>query len=120
MPHCGYANAIFHDANFPCKDVNVKFIHDDANTPLRRCKCKWHLVGYHDANAFYLTQIQFNQKFFYFQIEAFSEPGTKMLSKLDLFFFLIILVRLECPMHHSCNKNMFYFDLKLPKNSDHY
>ena len=50
-----YANANFHDANvplwrcnmwllydanFPCRDVNAKFIYDDANAPLQRCKCK--------------------------------------------------------------------------------
>ena len=65
-----------------------------------------------------MTQIQFNQFFFIFQIEASSEPGTKMLSKLDLFFqrsFFFILARLVCPVHHSCPKNMFYFDLRLPK-----
>ena len=31
---------LLYDANFPCKDVNAKFIYDDANAPLRRYRCK--------------------------------------------------------------------------------
>ena len=31
---------LFQDAYFTCRDVNAKFIHDDANASLRRCECK--------------------------------------------------------------------------------
>ena len=53
MPPYQYADTNFHDANmikmqmrllydanFPCRDVNAKFIYDDDNAPLRRCGCK--------------------------------------------------------------------------------
>ena len=69
-----------------------------------------------------MMQIPINQKFsFIFQIEAFSEPETKMLLKLDLFFskVIIFLVRLKYSVHHSCPKNTFYFYLRLPKIGDH-
>ena len=26
---------LFYDANFPCRDVNAKFIYDDANAPCK-------------------------------------------------------------------------------------
>ena len=138
-------------ANFSCRDVNAKFIYDDANAPLRSCECKslffdikmpltsmswckrpsvgvsrWKCpIGVcHDANVFYLTQMQFNQKILLFSKSWLPRsPGIKMFSKLDLFFSKIIffiLTRLECPVHHSCPKNMFYFDLRLLKIGDHF
>ena len=109
---------LLHDANFPCRVVNAKFIHDDINASLWRCRCKSHFFGIkchlwvchdvnvplwvchdvnvplwvcHDANAFYLTQMQVNKKKIISKLRLSSEPGTKMLSKLDLFFPKVII-----------------------------
>ena len=90
ISHYRDANTISLRCKFPCRDVNAKSIHDDANAPLRRCKCKslffdikmplagmswckYPLWVCHDANAFYLTQMQFNQKFILFPIRGFLE-----------------------------------------------
>ena len=101
---------LLYDVNFPCRDA--QFIHDDANAPLWVCHdANAPLWICYDANAFLLDANAIYPKIsFIFQIEASLELGTKMLSKLDLFFqrlFLFIPARLERPMHHSCPKNMF-------------
>ena len=50
---------LLYDANFPCRDVNAKFVYNDANAPLRRCRCKLLFFDIksplwvcHDVNAF--------------------------------------------------------------------
>ena len=91
LPICGYKfpwckcpimemqMRLLYDANFSCRDVNAKFIYDDGNAPLRRCRCKSLFFWYKNASCgydmtqmlFFLTQMQFNQKFLLFsQIKA--------------------------------------------------
>ena len=40
ISHYKDANTISLRCKFPCRDVNAMFIHNDANAPLRRYKCK--------------------------------------------------------------------------------
>ena len=40
ISHYREANTISLRCKFPYRDVNAKSIHDDANVPLRRCRCK--------------------------------------------------------------------------------
>ena len=79
------------------------------------CKCP--LVGMSQCKCFLLDANAIEPKIsFIFQIEASLEPGTKMLSKLDLFFSKIILFYSSEAWMLSASflpQNMFYFDLRL-------
>ena len=78
----------------------------DVNTPLWVC---------HNVNAFYLTQMQFNQKFLLFSKSRLP----RSLEPLDLFFLKIILFYSDeawMPSASFLPQKMFYFDLGFPKN----
>ena len=49
ISHYRDANIISLRYKFPCRNVNAKSIHDDANAPLRRCRHKCNLT----KNSFY-------------------------------------------------------------------
>ena len=60
------------------------------------------------------------RNFFYFQIEASSEPEVKIFFKIRFILskchFFVYPEGLECPVHHSCPKKRIYFDLRFPES----
>ena len=76
----------------------------------------------HDANAFYLTQMQFNQKkkiISKLRLPRSLEPKCFQSSIHSFKKSSFFLVRLKYSVYHSCPKNMFYFDLRLLKIGNH-
>ena len=80
---------------FPTQGYECKVYSWWCKCPLTKMQMQMPPYGYTMMQmSFTRHKCNLNKNFFYFQIETSSEPETKMLSKLDLFFF-IILVRLE-------------------------
>ena len=94
-----------------CHDVNApSWVCHDANALWWVC---------HDVNAFYLTQMQFKQKFLLFSKSRLPRSLEPKCFQNSIYFFrrlfFFLSARLECLVHYSCPKNMFYFDLRLPQ-----
>ena len=126
ISHYRDANTISLRYKFPYRNVNAKFIHDDANAPLRRCRCKSLFFDIKISLAsmawrkcfFSWCKCNLTKNSFYSPNRGFLGAWNQNAFKNQFFFlrlFFFILERLECPVHHSCPKNMFYFDLRLPQ-----
>ena len=95
ISHYRDANTISLRCKFSYRDVNAKSIHDDANTPLRRCRCKSLFFDIKNApcgyammqKLFFLTQMQFNQNFFlFFESRLFRSLEPKCFQNSIYFF----------------------------------
>ena len=126
ISHYRDPNTISLRCKFPCRDVNAKSIHDDTNAPLRRCKCKslffdikMPLAGMPWRKySFSWRKCNLTKNSFYFLNRGFLGAWNQNAFKTRFIFSKILLFYFDeawMSMHHSCPKNMFYFDLRLPK-----
>ena len=133
MPLSEDANASFHDASVHCRDADAKFIHDDVNVSLRKCRCdflffqykvptvgmpwcKYPFVGMSwckcqlTKNFLLLSRLPRSLKLKCFQNSIY------FFRRLFFFYFdeAWMLV------HHFCPKHVLFWLKALPKICDHY